>query len=318
MRVAIVPTGVMELSGLGGCFARLFPEHEFVVVPRVPARPGRDAEPFSQSFTARHKPSATADAPTNLVKLVQELAGQVYPRRRGAADLAVVVDDLELFNVDQPAMIAAAVHQAVRGHVERAILPSHEKVELARCLRERASFHLAVPMTEAWFFADVRSMTTNGVPADRAAHLRPSVDPEGFETDDAAFSVDDGTACATMADRNRRRREDRRPPWLIAPQADAPWFVRERHPKAYLQWLCRDPSANSCTSWREAKAGAEALRELSFAAALANPSHCAYARALVDDLADALGEPPPFAPGGVIAPLTSRKRPGATAALRNV
>jgi hypothetical protein len=318
VRVAIIPTGVMELRGLSGCLARLFPAHDFVDVPRVPARPGRDAEPFSQSFTARHRPSATTDVPTNLAKLVQELAGQVYPRRREAADLAVVVDDLELFNVDQPEVIVEAVRRAVRGHVERAALAPHEKVELGRCLRERASFHLAVPMTEAWFFADVQSLAGNGVPADRPARLRPGVDPESFETDDAAFSADDGSACATMADRNRRRREDRHPPWIIAPQADAPWFGRERHPKAYLQWLCREPGDNWCTSWRESRAGAEALRALSFHATLANPSHCAYARALIDDLADALAEPAPFDPGGEIAPLTARKRLGAPAALRNV
>jgi hypothetical protein len=318
VRVAIIPTGMMELRGLCGCLARLFSEHDFVEVPRVPARPGRDAEPFSQSFTARQRPSTAADVPTNLAKLVQELGGQVYPRRRDAADLAVVVDDLELFNIDQPATVVEAVRQAVRSHVERAALPPQEKVELARCLRERASFHLAVPMTEAWFFADAQSIARNGVPADRSARLRPSVDPESFETEDALFSADDGTACATMANRNRRRHEDRRPPWIITPQADAPWFVRERHPKAYLQWLCRDPSDNWCTSWRESKAGAEALRELSFGAVLANPSHCAYIRALIDDLADALGEPAPFDPAGVIAPLTSRKRPEAKAALRNL
>lgn len=318
MHVAIIPTGVMELRGLCGCLTRLFPEHDFVEVPRVPARPGRDAEPFSQSFTARQKASAAADVPTNLAKLVQELGGQVYPRRRDAADLAVVVDDLELFNIDQPAVVVEAVRQAVRSHVERAALPPQEKVDLERCLRERASFHFAVPMTEAWFFADAQSMARNGVPADRPARLRPSIDPESFETEDALFSADDGAACATMADRNRRRREDRRPPWMIAPQADAPWFVRERHPKAYLQWLCRDPDDNWCTRWRESKAGAEALRELSFAAVLANPSHCAYVRALIDDLSDALGERAPFGSGGVIAPLTARKRPEARAALRNL
>lgn len=150
MRVALLPTGMMELHGLRDCLARLFPEHELIAVPRVPARPGVAAEPFSQSFTARHDPASTTDAPKNLLKLVQELAGQVYPRRRHAVDLAVVVDDLELCNLDQPEVIIDAVRDTVRGHVERAAVRPEERAELARCLRERVSFHLAVPMTEAF------------------------------------------------------------------------------------------------------------------------------------------------------------------------
>ena len=132
MRVAVVPTGVMELRGLGECLSRLFPGHVFEVVPRVPARPGREAEPFSQSFTARQAAPrpGPADAPTNLTKLVQELAGQLYPRRRDAADVAVVVDDLELFNDDQPGVVVEVVRAAVRSHVARAA--REEQATLAR------------------------------------------------------------------------------------------------------------------------------------------------------------------------------------------
>jgi hypothetical protein len=210
------------------------------------------------------------------------------------------------------------VRKAAYAHIERALLAPADKAELARELRERASFHLAVPMTEAWFFADARSVARNGVPADRLPRLLSSVDPESFETADLAYSADDGAACAMIADRNRRRRESRRAPWLLAPQPEVPWFVRERHPKAYLQWLCRDPDDNWCPSWSESKAGAEALRSLDWNAVLANPGHCTYARALVDDLADALGEPRPFVDGGLLAPLTARKPRRQAAVLRNL
>lgn len=317
MRVALIPTGIMELLGLRDCLAGLFPNHDFKAVPSVPERPGVKAEPFSQSFTARHR-ADDAEVPTTLAKLIQELAGQVYPRRRDAADVAVVVDDLELFNLDQTEAVVAAVRKAAHEHIERALLAPADKAELARELRERASFHLAVPMTEAWFFADARSVARNGVPADRLPRLLSSVDPESFETADLAYSADDGAACAMIADRNRRRRESRHAPWLLAPQPEVPWFVRERHPKAYLQWLCREPDDNWCTSWRESKAGAEALRSLDWNAVLANPNHCTYARALVDDLADALGEPRPFVDGGLLAPLTARKPRRQAAVLRNL
>ncbi len=317
MRVALIPTGIMELLGLRDCLARLFPDHDFEAVPLVPARPGTKPAPFSQSFTARHCPAA-ADVPTSLAKLVQELAGQVYPRRRDAADLAVVVDDLELFNLDRSEAVVEAVRRAAHDHMARASLLPADKRDLARCLRERASFHLAVPMTEAWFFADPKSIGGNGVPAGRTARLRARTDPEAFETDDSVYSTDDGSACRKLADRNRRRRENRRAPWLIAPQSDVPWFVRERHPKAYLQWLCRDPDDNHCTAWSESKAGAEALGKLDWGAVLKNPKHCAYARALIDDVADALDEPQPFDGGGTIAPLTARKPRHQVAVLRNV
>jgi predicted ATPase len=100
VRVALIPTGIMELLGLRDCLAGLFPNHDFKAVPSVPERPDVKAEPFSQSFTARHR-ADDAEVPTTLAKLIQELAGQVYPRRRDAADVAVVVDDLELFNLER-------------------------------------------------------------------------------------------------------------------------------------------------------------------------------------------------------------------------
>ena len=319
MRVAIIPTGVMELSGLEECLNRLFPEHEIVAVPRVPGRLGTHATPFSQCFTNRVVLAEAGDVPTDLAKVVQELAGQVYPPRDGAADLAIVIDDLELMNVDQPGVAVEAILRTVRRHVEGARLRPHERTDLARCLRERASFHFAVPMTEAWFFASAGSVADNGVPEDRPHRLRGGVDPEAFETDDPLYSADDGSSCTTLLERNTRHHwEQRRAPWLVAPQADAPWFTRERHPKAYRQWLCRDPNENWCTAWQESKGGAAALQKLTWRAVLANPAHCTYARAFVDDLADALGEPVPFPPGGALAEHTRRKPRAGDTVLRNL
>ncbi|MEO7327062.1 MAG: hypothetical protein ABI193_00685 [Minicystis sp.] len=318
MRVAIVATGVMELEGLAGCLGRLFPRHDFQTVPQRAARPGQRAEPFSQCFTCRQRPGVTSELPRNLTKVIQELAGQVYPRRRDAVDFSVVIDDLELFNADQPEVVVGAIREAVRGHLDRAVEGPIERAALAACLRERVSFHLAVPMTEAWFFSGGQSLAPNGVPGERQPRLRAGADAELLETDDPEYTADDGAQCVQMADRNRRRGESRRAPWMLAPQPDVPWFTRERHPKAYLQWLCRNPTENSCTTWRETEPGAAALRALDWAAVLEDPSHCAYARALLDDLADALGEPPPFPQGGMIAPLTARKPPSAGALLRNL
>jgi hypothetical protein len=318
MRVAIIATGVMELDGLADCLGRLFPRHDFATIPQRAARPGQRAEPFSQSFTCRQRAGTTSEVPSNLTKIMRELAGQVYPRRRDAADFSMVVDDLELFNLDQPEVVIDAIRGAARAHLDRLADRPLERAELAACLRDRVSFHLAVPMTEAWFFSGDQSLALHGVPAERKPRLRAGADPESFETDDAEYSADDGALCAQMAERNRRRNERRRAPWILTPQPDAAWFTRERHPKAYLEWLCRDPSDNKCTTWREADPGAAALRALDWEAVLAHPSHCGYARALLDDLADALGEPAPFLPGGAVAPLTVRKRSRKAGLLRNL
>ncbi|WP_437622195.1 hypothetical protein [Sorangium sp. So ce1151] len=207
MRVAVIPTGVMELRGLAEALKQLFPGHDFYSVPRVLGRPGRDAEPFDQSNTYRVSPASLEEGlKTNRTTLVQILAGSVFPPGPKAADLALV----------------------------------------------------------------------------------------------------------------RRRHESRKAPWVLAPQP-YPWCTRERHPKAYLQWLLRDPDENACTRWKEGKQGADSLKKLDWSAALSTSHHCTWLRALVDDLADGLGEPFPV-PGAdaPCAQLTKRKRRDANAVLRNL
>ena len=173
-------------------------------------------------------------------------------------------------------------------------------------------------MTEAWLFADPRGPANNGVPGSEPVRLEAGVDPEQFETDDEDYSTDDGDACTRLNDRNQRRRENRRAPWVLAPQSIG-LHCRERHPKAYLEWLCRDPRENNCTRWQESKQGAEALAKLDWVAALSNTSHCTWLRAFVEDLAEGLGEPlPDGIAGGQACPLTSYKRDHPSALLRNL
>lgn len=303
MRVAVLATGVMELHGLAACLGQLFPSHSFEIVAERRGSVGVPAQPFNQSFTSRIDLIRPLRTPTTLEKLVRKLAATVYPRTRGAPDVALVVDDLELCNVDQPGVAVEAVRRAVEAHLANTPLLDVERDELRAALRERASYHLAVPMTESWFYGDPQSSSRNGVPEGRPVLLQAGVDPEQLQTDDPAYSADDGSACAQLLDRNRRRREDRRPPWVLAPQPGMPWV---------------DPEENWCTAWQESKAGAEALRALDWGAVLANPAHCAYARALIDDLAAALLEPPPFPQGGAIAPLTAYKPRALAAVLRNL
>lgn len=305
MKVAVITTGVMELHGLVGALARFFPGHDFHAIARVPAMPGRAAEPFDGFTSNPVKPSDAFDPASTLRKLIAQLAGCVYPTA-GVFDLAVLLDDLELVNLRQPAVVTETVRAAVGAHVEAvAAVSPHAARDAAKALRERASFHLAVPMAESWFYATPNAMRDNKVPAGRVPALVES-DPEDFETADALFSSDGGAECVQLLDRNRRRRENRRPPWEVSARPGMPWHRRERHPKAYLQWLCRDPSENSCTAWKESREGASALAGLDWSAVLSTPSHYPFLRAMLHDLADGLGGALPTVAGPPDGPTTLR------------
>ncbi|HZF54117.1 MAG TPA: hypothetical protein VE093_35975 [Polyangiaceae bacterium] len=320
MRVRLIPTGQAELGGLGSGLSRLFPGHTFETVPQR-VDPDRSKVPFDSFTSARLRPSLM---PGNLKKLVEQLAAEVYPGRKGdPADLAVLIDDLELENADQPALVVAAVQAAVREHLEDLARISGARMadRVSEALRSRASFHLAAPMIEAWFYADNESLKTASVPETRLPPLlREGIDLEAFETNDPAFSADDGSGCTELKARNARRpnQKPERACWVLPSRPDLPAYCRERHPKAYLAWLCRDPGHRRCSTYQESKHGAAALASLNWSALLSNPSGCTWARALVQDLAEALGSPVTPFPEGSEQPLVSRAAATSPRVLRNV
>jgi hypothetical protein len=303
MRVRLIPTGQMELLALATSLQRVFPAHEFETVAKRVDPDGTRA-PFEAFTSARLRQGLMPDP---LRRLVAQLAAEVYPGRREGepADLAVLIDDIELDNVDQMPLVAEAVRHAVRIHL--ADFEHHRGSvaagRLTRALRERASFHLAVPMIEAWLFGDGGALRSAQVPEERLpARLAESSDPERFETVDAAFSADDGSQCAALFARNARTRAQARASWVLRERPDLPHWRREAHPKAYLSWLCRDPNDEKCSTYRESRGGAAGLAALDWPTVLSTPSHFLWARALVHDLAGALNEPvPPFAAGPVAA-----------------
>lgn len=321
MLVRIIPTGRAELFGLQRCFERLFPNHSFEMVKE------RDDEndlpvPFPGFTSARLKNPPVVGK--HLERLIGQLASEVYPGRQGrAAGLAVLIDDLELDNIDQPEVVIATVRAAVAQHLDKIMQErgseAARRVEVA--LRQKASFHLAAPMIEAWFFADSEVLPTAGVPAERLPPLlRNGVDPEYFQVDDALFSADEGASCAALEKRNQKggRRNPERPPWVLTSRPDVPAFVRERHPKAYLSWLCRDGENERCSTYRESEHGARALSAVNFSRMLATETICRYARALVHDLADELGPPSVWIPPGEEHPLVSRFTSRQRSVLRNL
>jgi hypothetical protein len=189
----------------------------------------------------------------------------VDPGRSGTpADLAFLVDDLELFNTAVPERAIRYVRAAVSMRIEARWPSSDRRKRSADLVRRRCSFHLLSPMVEAYFFGEPAALHRAG--ARRAAQFDPtSRDLEHFLTNDPDFlAPPDG----------------KRPVWATQ--------TRARHPKCYLRFLC-DPDGQNRRTYRETKEGYEALRALDWRQVLAPESHVRFARAFLADLAEGLG-----------------------------
>lgn len=276
MKVAILPTGRMEWNALPGTLSRLFPEHEFYAVPEQQLYDSKG--PLDGFTSSRLRPGQPYQNAVGLIeKAAQEALGD---RKRAAADLVIILDDLELANSDQPEAVTAVMKDAVDLHlgcdrVSRvaAILDRTKTV-----LSNKVSFHLAVPMIESWLFADPEALATAGVPPHPGPQL---VGPclEDFHTGDLGYLDATEQTCPQWSSRGGRKKD--RPKWLGQDRA--------RHPKGYLQWLCRDGEAANCTSYDEARGGAAGLKALRWETLLAQPG-LSYLAAMLEDLAFRLGD----------------------------
>lgn len=202
----------------------------------------------------------------------------------GGCDLAVVLDDLELCNLDNDAIVVEELRNAVVRHLHRIEQRDARLArELADRLRACGSFHLVRPMIESWIFADPMGAANAGVPMERLPpRMRHGCDPECFVADDPDYLADDGSACTKWKGLPAHYQARQRPEWL------KPTYPRQSHPKRYLAWLCRDPDARNCSSFSE-RTAAEALVRLSWAKVLHDARHMTYARSFICDLADGLG-----------------------------
>ena len=233
--------------------------------------------------------------------------GRLDPR-----DLVLVVDDLELANRSQPHAVCDEVRAALARHLAGLGRSAPALQRLAQAVRTRLSFHLVVPMVESWFFAAPTALTALGL-GSVPFHKRPG-DPESFESTDRNYIEAQPTACTAWCSYGRSKND--RPKWIGAGDK------RVWHPKGYIQWLMIDPSHKTCTRYREGPGGAApVLAVVDWASLLGDPATMLYARALVADLADGLGQCPAVAPWqGNTAGLTSRSQPpgGPPLVLRNL
>ena len=167
--------------------------------------------------------------PTELEDLVAELINAIFPRRREERfDFAFAVEDLELVNDAQPDLVLQLFRDTVRRYIKK-----NWKFEIDRTLsevRERCSFHLVRPMTEAYFFGEPAAVNRAG--AILPPQLPIALDLEQFITTDLVYSN------------------------LPSSEQIADMPLRLRHPKHYLRYLC-DPTlvAKWSSQYRETHGG---------------------------------------------------------------
>lgn len=304
MRVALITTGDMELEGLPAMLEGLFPAHKFYAEPLTPKRP------FHGFTCAKVHPLRPIDPLGNAAKLLAAALGTLVPETTGAspnADLAVILEDVELCNKGNEAVVTEHVKESARRWL--ASQSDAKRARLSELMKHKVSFHLAAPMPESWFFGDLAALATEVTTPRTPPLVMAGRDLEDFLTDDPAYDVATEAICTRWIETGSPPRW--KPHWLSERRAE--------HPKAYLGWLLRDPSAGKCCRYAEGKEGVRLLSRLDWGAVLSNPSWFGYARALIRDLESALGVSARGVPAeGVEAPLTSVRARADSHVLRNL
>jgi hypothetical protein len=138
--VQFIVTGGMEKLALHKALEKAFPSLNFL-------------EPVhSQGFTSvdisqlLSQPDSIEER--EIDKLVTALFNEI--ERRKPADMVIVIDDLETANLHHPECVVQYFCDAVNSYIH------HHQVtqRILKKLHEDCSFHLLVPMAEAYFFGE--------------------------------------------------------------------------------------------------------------------------------------------------------------------
>lgn len=313
-RIAVLSTGLTEWHGLAEALMCLFDGSRFYSVPtKAEVASYGEKFPYPGFTSTPLKQFHVAEPPESACELIERAAQEALGDRKAQhppADLVILVDDLELVHVGQIPLVVDVLRAAARHHLARLAAPMRART--AAVLREKVSFHLLVPMIEAWFFADPAALRTAGVPASRPVVFTAQQDPEQFCTDDPAYLSAGSGDCPKWTALPPDRQKKLRPKWLGA-------SPREQHPKGYLQWLCIDGSQRGCTTYKESASGARALGGLHWPTVFSRqPTQLAFLAALLDDVSDAVNVPLAGLAGRSLAPETSLACGGQSGILRNI
>ncbi len=273
-RIKLIVTGDLEKLALHESLRSLFPaapvgEPGDVVEAVIWDRPRKLHCATSHRLTSGKAPSVP------MLDLVQAMMDEACVGKRGVpADLVVVMDDVELGNLGQEAVILehfrAAVNQKLDSYEQRT------RARYRAILRERCSFHLLCPMVEAYLFGDPAALAVAGVPPSRTP-LLVSTDVEQFESNDPAWLPECVLENEVQGSLN-------------------PWWRNERHPKRYLEHLLGE------TVYEETEQGKRALLELRWRQVPKSPAETSMLRCLLEDIATWFGVPNPLGAGGSLFP----------------
>jgi hypothetical protein len=275
MRIRLIVTGDLENGALGPSLQRVLRAAGADVTFDPLLVPGG-------AMTTNLLPDPSNPAlrtPTPVHRMAKALVTETFvasSRTMPVPDLVVGIDDLELANSHQPHVVTAWVRRAVQEALAIRY-PSQTAADQAReTLRSRCSFHLFVPLAEAYFFGERAALMRAGVAAGIPVH-RSGTNVEEFETDDPQF-------LPLAQIRNAEKAA-----------AGYSWWREERHPKRYLEFLV------GCSGglYNETKGGARALEALEWTTVGAETQTIQFARALFEDLSDALGIESPLNAGAV-------------------
>ncbi|HMV67184.1 MAG TPA: hypothetical protein PKA64_10065 [Myxococcota bacterium] len=183
--IQLIVTGEAELRSLHDSLRRAWPSARRgdPVVWRDPIKVGEPARSRLHALT----PGAAPDV--HMSKAANMLAQTVLHGVRlgeDAADLVLLVGDVELNNLDQRPRIAEHMRAALDRETSR---PGASEA-LPGALRDRCSYHLLCPMMDALLFGDDDALTRAGVPAHTPLHLADP-DVERFEARHPTWNTPD-------------------------------------------------------------------------------------------------------------------------------
>lgn len=262
-RIKLIVTGDMEKSALHKSLQRFFPDfrNDEEVLWDTPRK--------AQCVTSYPlRPLVAGALPSNpMIELAKAMFAEAFSSKTGQdADLVIVVDDVELGNLNQEAVIAehfrAAVNEVFR-------LKSHDsKTEdrLRSELQQKCSFHLLKPMIEAYLFGDSAALGLAGVPNGVNPCLVHPTDVEQFESSDSLWLP----ICHVE---NAKQQQNK------------PWWRNELHPKRYLEHL----TERGQVTYEETTNGKDALIALDWNQVPKCQPDAPIVRSLFEDLSDWFG-----------------------------
>lgn len=269
-RIKLIVTGDLEKLALAQSLKKHFPStHNGKSVIWDEPRKTHGAtsyqlKPFSAGGLLSNPMKELAKA-----MLAEALEGKA--KGQSPADLVIVIDDVELGNLGRENIIAEHFQAAVDNAVQlKAKGITAEEARIRAVIREKCSFHLLKPMVEAYLFGDAAALRRAGVPVDVTPYLVHQSDVEAFETNDPKWLPICHKENAIQQNNHNK-----------------PWWVHERHPKAYLDYLLPN-------DYSETTHGAQALSELFWPKVPKYQHDIAVFGSLFEDVADWFNIPNPI------------------------